>query len=176
MIARCQMPCLRAQWHQLASKALLHTGRSHGAIASMHLHAAIKHRPPLRVHNPRILTAAGNCRSIHIPPFLLPPVYFTGLLVALWIWKCAMMVVFQNKIIYMPGLPPNSRSERIADWASLCGGIQWSEERTVAGDGTDLAMAVTTVPLTQGKRPPSTEQEKTAAAHVYVLYFQGRPS
>ncbi len=83
-----------------------------------------------------------------------------------------MMVVFQNKIIYMPGLPPNARSERIADWKDLCGGIEWTEERTAAEDGTKLALAVTTVPLPQGKRPAIATPE-TPAAHVYLLYFQG---
>lgn len=86
------------------------------------------------------------------------------------------MVVFQNKIIYMPGLPPNARSERIADWAGLCGGVQWTEERTTAADGTDLVVAVTTVHIWQGKCSAAKEQEKTGdAAQVYVLYFQGRP-
>jgi hypothetical protein len=87
-----------------------------------------------------------------------------------------MMVVFQNKIIYMPGLPPTSRSERIADWANMCGGVQWTEETTVAADGTKLAMAVTTVSLSKGKPPGAPVPEKPAAAHVYVLYFQGWPS
>lgn len=87
-----------------------------------------------------------------------------------------MMVVFQNKIIYMPGLPPNSRSERIVDWSNQCGGIQWTEERTRAEDGTDLALAVATVPLPRGKRTAATKPETPAAAHVYVLYFQGWPS
>ena len=83
-----------------------------------------------------------------------------------------MMVVFQNKIIYMPGLPPSSRRERIADWASMCGGIEWTEERTAAADGTELALAVATVPLPRGRRPVAAVSEP-AAAHVYVLYFQG---
>lgn len=142
----------------------------------MQLRPAIIHHPPLRTHQPCISPVARDFHSFHIPPILLPPVYFTGLLVALWIWKCFMMVVFQNKIIYMPGLPPNSRSEQIANWASRCGGIQWTEERTMAADGTDLAMAVTTVPLAQGNRAAAPTQEPIAAAHVYLLYFQGRPS
>jgi hypothetical protein len=87
-----------------------------------------------------------------------------------------MLVVFQNKIIYMPGLPPNARRERISDWASLCGGVQWTDERTVAADGTDLAMAVTTVPMARGRRSAAESLEKPAATHVYVLYFQGRLS
>ncbi|KAL2128405.1 hypothetical protein VTI74DRAFT_9224 [Chaetomium olivicolor] len=130
---------------------------------------------PLGAH-PRILSSGRICRSIHIPPILLPPALFGGLLVGLWIWKCVMMVVFQNKIIYMPGLPPTARSERIADWASLCGGVQWTEERTVAEDGTALALAVATIPLPRGRRPASVNEEKPVAAHVYVLYFQGNAS
>ncbi|KAK4229101.1 Alpha/Beta hydrolase protein [Podospora fimiseda] len=118
-----------------------------------------------------------NCRDIHIPTVLLPPAMFTGLLIGLWIWKCFMMVVFQNKIIYMPGMPPNARRERIADWATRCGGIQWTEERTKAADGTDLGIAVATIPLPAGSRPIVTnDTARTASAHVYVLYFQGNAS
>lgn len=99
---------------------------------------------------------------------------FTGLLIGLWIWKCFMMVVFQNKIIYMPGMPPNARRERIADWASQCGDIQWTEERTKATDRTELAMAVATIALPKGNRPIAiSNPEKPVAAHAYVLYFQG---
>jgi len=106
-------------------------------------------------------------RHIHIPPIFLPPVLFVGLLVALWTWKCTMMVVFQNRIIYMPGLPPTARWQRIADYAKQCRGIEWREERTKAADGTDLGMAVATVHLRAGPdagRP---------VARVYILYFQG---
>jgi hypothetical protein len=63
----------------------------------------------------------------NIPTVFLPPVVFGGLTIALWTWKCFMMVVFQNKIIYMPGLPPNARRERIEDYKNQCGGIQWRE-------------------------------------------------
>lgn len=85
-----------------------------------------------------------------------------------------MMVVFQNKIIYMPGLPPTARSERISAWESLCGGVKWTEESTLAADGTELAMAVTTVPLPKGRRTVTANTGNAAKAHVYVLYFQGR--
>ncbi|KAK3398091.1 alpha/beta-hydrolase [Sordaria brevicollis] len=100
----------------------------------------------------------------------MPPVVFVGLLVALYIWKCMMLVVFQNKIIYMPGFPPNSPWELIENYANHCGGIKWTDERTRAADGTDLAMAMTTVPMQKGKSPTD---KQAAMAHVYVLYFQG---
>ncbi|KAK0731275.1 hypothetical protein B0H67DRAFT_597188 [Lasiosphaeris hirsuta] len=118
----------------------------------------------------------GHYRCIHIPPVLLPPVIFTGLLVALWVWKCMMLVVFQNKIIYMPGLPPNARKERIEDYAGLCGGIQWREERTLTADGKDIAMAVATVPLLSSPATAKEEKRDASAVHVYILYFQGNAS
>jgi hypothetical protein len=36
-----------------------------------------------------------------ITAVLTPPAVFGGLLITLWTYKCIMMVVFQNKIIYM---------------------------------------------------------------------------
>jgi len=58
---------------------------------------------------------AAPRRRVPGSTFLLPPVVFVDLLGALWAWTCMMMVVFQNKIIYMPGIPLNARRERIAD-------------------------------------------------------------
>src|SRR6266498_2441351 len=51
-----------------------------------------------------------------IPTVLLPPIVFSGLLLTLWAYKCFMMVVFQNKIIYMPNVPPFSRNEKVEDY------------------------------------------------------------
>jgi uncharacterized protein len=73
-----------------------------------------------------------------------------------------MMVVFQNKIIYMPGLPPNARRETIDDYKNQCGGIQWREEKTKAIDGTQISLCVSSVD--SGPNPVKT---------VYILYFQG---
>lgn len=115
----------------------------------------------------------GSCittRHIHVQAqgLMLAPVVFAGLFVALWTWKCCMLVLFQNKIVFMPGLPPNSRSETIADYAGRCAGIKWREERVRAIDGTSLALCVAEVPL--GCRPASQGQLTT---HFYILYFQG---
>ncbi|KAK3984834.1 Alpha/Beta hydrolase protein [Cladorrhinum sp. PSN332] len=174
ILSRCQISSQGVQWRTMQRKSLFHTRG-----CSPLLRAVVS--PGTRLgHGPRIIfprLCQRNCRSIHIPTALLPPAMFTGLLIGLWIWKCFMMVVFQNKIIYMPGMPPNARRERIADWASRCGGIQWTEERTKAADGTELGMAVATIPLPKGNRPMAiTDTGETAAAHVYVLYFQGNAS
>ncbi|KAI1136066.1 alpha/beta-hydrolase [Hypoxylon sp. FL0543] len=120
---------------------------------------------------PRIGNNALICRrAYHVEGLMLAPVIFSGLFVALWTWKCLMMVTFQNKIIYMPGLPPNARSERIQDYASRCVGVQWREERVRAADGTDLALCVTDVDL--GPR----EMPRLPDVVFYILYFQGNAS
>ncbi|KAI5917876.1 Alpha/Beta hydrolase protein [Camillea tinctor] len=110
-------------------------------------------------------------RYLQTQGLLLAPVVFGGLFISLWTWKCFMMVVFQNKIIYMPGLPPNARWEKIQDYANRLGGIHWREERIRARDGTDLALAVTDLDLGQS-RNTSTRPD----AVFYILYFQGNAS
>lgn len=97
-----------------------------------------------------------------IPTVLLPPVVFGGLVITLWTWKCFMMVVFQNKIIYMPGLPPNARREKIEDYRSQTGDIKWKEEKTKAIDGTKISLCVASV-----------ENALIPSKTVYILYFQG---
>lgn len=79
-----------------------------------------------------------------------------------------MMVVFQNRIIYMPGMPPTARWERIADYAKQCRGVEWREERTKAADGTGLGMAVATVSLGTGTGANASQRQR-----IYILYFQG---
>lgn len=89
-----------------------------------------------------------------------------------------MLVVFQNKIIYMPGLPPNARWEKIHDYAAECGGMQWREERVLAADGTDLALCVTGVDLGRDSSSSSVKgggqvSERSSDGSLYILYFQG---
>lgn len=120
--------------------------------------ASTAHAPPL-------------CRRyIHIEGPALAPIVFGGLFLALWTWKCFMMVVFQNKIIYMPGMPPNSRWEKINDYKGQLRDIAWREERVRAADGTDLALCVADLELGP-KRTPS-----SPGTAFYVLYFQGNAS
>ncbi|OTA80875.1 hypothetical protein M434DRAFT_401565 [Hypoxylon sp. CO27-5] len=120
---------------------------------------------------PRIDNNTLTCRrKYHIEGPMLAPVVYSGLFVALWAWKCFMMITFQNKIIYMPGLPPNARREKIQDYANRCAGIQWREERVRATDGTDLALCVTDVDL----GPSATSRLPDIA--FYILYFQGNAS
>lgn len=103
-------------------------------------------------------------RTVHIPTVLIPPLVFTGLFLALWTWKCLMMVIFQNKIIYMPSMPPFSRRERIVEYEQQCKPVEWREERIISGDGTEIALAV-------GSAPSRAATE--ASRKLVVLYFQG---
>ncbi|KND91157.1 Alpha/beta hydrolase domain-containing protein 13 [Tolypocladium ophioglossoides CBS 100239] len=108
-------------------------------------------------------------RRLHLPTAVMPPLIFTGLFVALWCWKCTMLVLFQNAIIYNPFLPPNSRSMRIADFARECGGIEWREERIRSLDGTEIALCVSEV-SSRGSSKLGSAVAKTPV--VYLLYFQ----
>lgn len=129
-------------------------------------------RPFSRLSNTRLLGLSQKARvpyrhqyrTIHIPAVLIPPLVFTGLFVALWTWKCLMMITFQNKIIYMPSMPPFSRRERIVEYAQQCKPVDWREVRITSGDGTEIALAV-------GSAPSQAATEATSK--LVVLYFQG---
>ncbi|RNJ57679.1 hypothetical protein D7B24_005761 [Verticillium nonalfalfae] len=136
----------------------------------------------LRCTTPRVVLSPARFtilpqtakRHLQSQVFWLPPLMFVGLLGSLWIWKCMMMVVFQNKIIYMPGLPPNARRERIEDYARQCGGISWQARRIRAADGTDLAVCMTSVECDGSKAGASSlAAGRGLATPVYILYFQG---
>ncbi|KAG9605953.1 putative alpha/beta superfamily hydrolase, partial [Aureobasidium melanogenum] len=76
------------------------------------------------------------------------------------------MVLFQNKIIYMPSLPPGSRREKLEDYSKTWAGVSWEERNIKSLDGTKLSVAIArpedSSTVTQDKRK-----------RVVVLYFQG---
>ncbi|CZT00496.1 related to alpha/beta superfamily hydrolase [Rhynchosporium agropyri] len=76
------------------------------------------------------------------------------------------MVLLQNKIIYMPGLPPNARREKISDYKNQCSGIEWREESITSLDGTKISLCVARV----------NKLEVCEGKMVYILYFQGNAS
>lgn len=84
-----------------------------------------------------------------------------------------MMVVFQNKIIYMPSVPPFSRSERIADYAAQCRPVDWREQHITASDGTSIAVAVGNIPATFAKDPHVNHKPVRIRNHKIILYLQG---
>lgn len=76
-----------------------------------------------------------------------------------------MMVIFQNKIIYMPSVPPFSRSEKVSDYSNQCRPVVWKEHDLKAADGTALKLLEGSVDLAVKARK-----------RVIVLYFQGNAS
>lgn len=76
--------------------------RSHDLL-SRHLTRHIPHQTlPTSVHHQPLLryqcrrTFISHVSSV-LPAVLVPPVMFLGLGIALWIWKCAMLIVWQKK-------------------------------------------------------------------------------
>lgn len=110
-------------------------------------------------------------RQFHVGKVLMPPAIFTGLFLALWCYKCIMLVLFQNAIIYNPFLPPNARSMQISEFARQCGGVEWREERIKSLDGTEIALCISE--MSCGKE--SAGSSKPPKTPVYILYFQGLP-
>ncbi|TQS31538.1 hypothetical protein Golomagni_08175, partial [Golovinomyces magnicellulatus] len=133
---------------------------THRVLRLPHHHGAFK-------VNRHLDSLRQQTRLIHIGNVLIPPAIFTGLFIALWCWKCMMLVIFQNTIIYNPFMPPDARSMTIAEFAKQCGGIQWREERIKSLDGTEIALCVADVKALQADPTPKT---------VYILYFQGNAS
>ncbi|KAJ5568710.1 hypothetical protein N7450_011196 [Penicillium hetheringtonii] len=103
-----------------------------------------------------------------IPPALLPPAIFTGLLLGLWTWKCFWIIVMQNKLLYLSWLPPFSRSDKISDYLAECKPVQWEEKRIKSLDGTELAVCEGRIPTNQDR--VTVEPKKKS---VVICYFQG---
>ena len=101
----------------------------------------------------------------HVSPVLFPPALFVSLLGILWLQKCIMMIIFQNKIIYMPSLPPFSRQEKIEDYNKGCGPVIWREERIRSLDRTRLSICIGEV--------RSKKHHETSQRRILLLYFQG---
>ncbi|KAK4542791.1 hypothetical protein LTR36_006167 [Oleoguttula mirabilis] len=99
---------------------------------------------------------------------LVPPSIFVGLLLALWAYKCLMTVLFQDKIIYMPYMPPFARKEKIADYATVCWPVEWEEQRIRSLDGTRISLCVGGI--------PRIEDFQAVRKHVVICYFQGNGS
>ncbi|KAG0134869.1 hypothetical protein HOY82DRAFT_553346 [Tuber indicum] len=108
----------------------------------------------------------------YLHPALAPPVVFVGLITTLWVYKCAMMVVFQNKIIYMPGVPIGAKREKIEAYQESCMGIDWRGRfRDIkTEDGRLLSWVEATV---FSRAPAGFAGSKR---NVVIAYFQGNAS
>jgi pimeloyl-ACP methyl ester carboxylesterase len=142
--------CLKSVVGTVSGRGLLTTTRS------------VSLRRPVRSH-----VLKGQMRTIFagVSPFVLVPGVFISLLIGHWIHKCLLMVLFQNKIIYMPSLPPGSRRERLEDYSKTWAGVSWKETKIKSLDGTKLSVAVA--------HPEISSAAQVNRKKVVVLYFQG---
>ncbi|KAF2093378.1 alpha/beta-hydrolase [Rhizodiscina lignyota] len=108
-----------------------------------------------------------------VPTVLVPPLAFLGFFLTLWVYKCCMMVLFQNQIIYMPGLPPGSRQERIEDYRGSYKDVLWEEKHIRSLDGTDIALCLGTL---KSGEDQNKQEIASSANHIIILYFQGNGS
>jgi pimeloyl-ACP methyl ester carboxylesterase len=122
-------------------------------------------RPCLSIHS-HVLSGQRRTIFAGVSPFILVPGVFVGLLIGHWIHKCLLMVLFQNKIIYMPSLPPGSRREKLEDYSKTWAGVSWEEQKIKSLDGTKLSVAVA-----HPETSPAATQVRRKK--VIVLYFQG---
>jgi len=136
-----------------------------------HTHTLARRRTPPWHSQNGIWRGSNTSRTLFtssLPPFLIPPVIFVGLLVTLWTWKCFWIIVMQNKLLYLSWLPPFSRSEQISEYQRECKPVQWEEKRLRSLDGTKLAVC-------EGYIPDSPTQGgvKKRKKLVIICYFQG---
>lgn len=109
-----------------------------------------------------------------IPPILIPPVIFTGLLLSLWTWKCFWIVVMQEKLLYLTWLPPFARSETVSDYEGQCKPVRWQTHQIRSRDGTKLAICEGRIPV-KGTSPGSIQESRNHCKKILVVfcYFQG---
>ncbi|KAK7514355.1 Alpha/Beta hydrolase protein [Phyllosticta citriasiana] len=105
--------------------------------------------------------------SLH--PVLIPPTVFLMCFFGLWSYKIIMTIVFQNKIIYMPYMPPFARSENMEDYAKLCRPVKWQEISIKSLDGTKIALCAGEIHHGKIQEAP----EKHCQKRTVVIYFQG---
>lgn len=74
-----------------------------------------------------------------------------------------MMVLFQGKIIYMPSIPPFSRSEKVEDYLSQCRPISWREHAVTTADNVEIKLL-----HSQAARSTLDERDRTV-----LVYFHG---
>lgn len=89
-----------------------------------------------------------------------------------------MMIIFQNKLIYLPYIPYGARKETIQDYTLHLLGVDWTTTEVKTQDGKKLSTCVTEIRLAN----PHAEtlltllRKKVEAQQVMIVYFQGYDS
>lgn len=120
-------------------------GRGRGGVqcfsasaAGLSARASFAHRPLNR--DTRLSTLCSAYRPLSStavrrePTVALLAKIAIGLPIALWAWKCASLVLFQRRIIWMGYWPPGCRAEKLDDYVADLAGLA-AEEVTVRSEG-----------------------------------------
>ncbi|KAI5358194.1 Putative alpha/Beta hydrolase [Septoria linicola] len=81
-----------------------------------------------------------------------------------------MTVLFQDKIIYMPYMPPYARKEKVEAYAAICKPVSWEHLHIKSLDGTRIALCVGSM---MGNEAVADNGRKRK---VVICYFQGNGS
>lgn len=173
MLGRSVLPRIGRYRHGLGIKKCAHQPQPL-ALGHQSIHNNTYRRPSIR-HNKSAIQLKANqqTRTLFIdaiPPILYPPAIFIGLLLGLWTWKCFWIIVMQNKLLYLSWLPPFSRSDTIAEYASECKPVEWTEKCIRSLDGTKLAVCEGHIPANDSVKPADPAKKSKS---VVICYFQG---
>lgn len=148
--------------------------RQHSRVVHRPIHTNLITRKNFNIAHQRCplrrQTRIRGIATAAIPSILVPPLIFVGLLLSLWLWKCFWIVVMQDKLLYLSWLPPLTRSEKIADYASECGPVLWTERQIRSLDGTKLALCEGQMPV---RREAQLDGPTRPKKRVVICYFQG---
>ena len=86
-----------------------------------------------------------------------------------------MMIIFQNKLIYLPYIPYGARNETIQDYTPQLLGLDWTSTEVRTRDGKKLSTCVAEIRLAllQAVTLLTLFRKKRDAPEVIVVYFQG---
>lgn len=122
-----------------------------------------RHRINENRHRAHISSLSGGAEALtqpHTPSLLLTLSVFVGLPIALWAYKCAMMVLFQRKIIYMGYAPLGARTEELKEFIRFEHHAECREIVIESTSNVKLAGLLM-------------KRESTTIPETVVLYLQG---
>ncbi|KAH9949776.1 Alpha/Beta hydrolase protein [Amylocystis lapponica] len=144
--------CARPVWHESASVQ--------GVISGL-IERLLRAFRPVVACSTTILSLEPSAEG---PSVWLALTALIGLPTALWLYKCAMMVLFQRKIIYMGYIPPGARQEQLGVDVPVPTGIRCEEIKLQSEGHVTLSAIVvrSAMPDTRARAP-----------NIVVVYLQG---
>lgn len=115
-------------------------------------------------YSTRVRRGRSGTTSRCLSQLIQVPLIFGGLFIALWSWKSLSLILFQNKIIYMPYL---GRGEQVKDYKTP--GVAWHTTHLRTADGPTLTLCHSTLPCEKRVMGSRTRR-------ITIIYLQGNAS